>query len=462
MSGWIDSLKEIKINKELEESAAIDSLTLKAFDEKGEKNDEAKLKAALKTTEITVDGENKPLTLAKIAEEFSNFVEKGDGWKLKLIDAKSADAPTWIKNIVENPKNNDLAFFVQKLAGLISYQTAKAYTEEETEALAVGIDKTFGNQTKRALAGLKTWIENDATTEVADGKTFEWKFVQKAFLEWLISDKKDDKEKNTILAKYNLQYVDGQIMPLDDYKFIDPNSNNYAVEKPGDVNKEQDANTENTDTKDKEKEQGQVQGAKVENTEEVQDNNDTIFNDFAWIEEIINYIDPEIKNPIPEDITGTIVEKDKKYIYWDMNIILGAQGQWILSPIKQCTSLKKKDLLKELSSASTIELPVGTTLEESLKLATLINYVARFFSGKQTGTDELADIEAGKVTWNLIEDSNPFYIRNNRLYFSDNWSRDDYDIISRSNLNLMTPGASLEDLAKLFINRVNYTFDNDD
>jgi hypothetical protein len=44
---------------------------------------------------------------------------------------------------------------------LIAYQTAKAYTENELEAIDVKEDKAFGNQTKRALAGLKNWIESE-------------------------------------------------------------------------------------------------------------------------------------------------------------------------------------------------------------------------------------------------------------------------------------------------------------
>jgi len=37
------------------------------------------------------------------------------------------------------------------------------------------------------------------------------------------------------LAKYNLQYVDGQIQPKDGYEFVDPYSSNYAVKVKGAV-----------------------------------------------------------------------------------------------------------------------------------------------------------------------------------------------------------------------------------
>jgi len=44
-----------------------------------------------------------------------------------------------------------LAFLVQKLAGLIEYQTASLYTNRDINVKVVTIDKTLGNQTKRAL-----------------------------------------------------------------------------------------------------------------------------------------------------------------------------------------------------------------------------------------------------------------------------------------------------------------------
>ncbi|MEI6672638.1 MAG: hypothetical protein WCL02_04865 [bacterium] len=37
-------------------------------------------------------------------------------------------------------------------------------TEKYNLAETVKDDKVFGNQTRRALAGLKTWIESDNTT----------------------------------------------------------------------------------------------------------------------------------------------------------------------------------------------------------------------------------------------------------------------------------------------------------
>jgi len=80
---------------------------------------------------------------------------------LKLKEQNQDNTPAWIQYIIENPQNNDLAYFIQKLSALIEYQTAKAYTADELTAVKVSLDKTFGNQTRRALMGLKSWIESE-------------------------------------------------------------------------------------------------------------------------------------------------------------------------------------------------------------------------------------------------------------------------------------------------------------
>lgn len=244
------------------ESSEITKLTVDSFDKDTKKDNTEEMKDALKTTQINVITSSPgvipetktSLSLWDIATQFDQYVERGEGWKLKIKEWKT-DTPEWIKYIVENPKNNDLAYVVQKLAGLIEYQTARFYTDVDIKIDTVKEDKTFGNQTRRALAGLKNWIEDTATTEVANSKTYEWKYIAKMFLEGLISDAKNDKEKNTALKKYNLQYKWKTIMPLDTYEFIDPNSNNYAVVKS---NTKSEVTSDETQTKENSK------GEKVE------------------------------------------------------------------------------------------------------------------------------------------------------------------------------------------------------
>ncbi len=237
-------LKEIEIGNTLEdqELSLIKDLEVKAFDVDANVEDIKEFKENLKTTKINVitsaSGETETKeekTLWEIAEQFDQYVEKGEWWKLKIKEG-STNTPAWITYIIDNPKNNDLAYLVQKLAWLILYKTAKAYTEEEIDAVDVSIDKTFGNQTRRALAGLKAWIENEWDYKsVAEWTTYTGKYLDKSFVEWVVSTQTTDQEKNTALIKYNLQYKDGEIQPKDGYEFIDPYSNNIAVKVAGNL-----------------------------------------------------------------------------------------------------------------------------------------------------------------------------------------------------------------------------------
>jgi len=61
------------------------------------------------------------------------------------------ETPDYIKYIIANPKENDLAYFIQKISKLVDYKTARLYTETDLDADEVKEDKMFGNQTKRAL-----------------------------------------------------------------------------------------------------------------------------------------------------------------------------------------------------------------------------------------------------------------------------------------------------------------------
>lgn len=237
-------LQNIEVGNELEdkEMSLINNLKLDVFDiDKKPENNMDELKAALKNTKINVitsakDATTKTTeqkTLSEVATDFDRYVKKWDGWKLQLAEANKATAPQWIKYIVENPKNNDLAFFVQKLAGFIEYKTALEYnaTEKYNLAETVKDDKVFGNQTRRALAGLKTWIESDNTTP--DKITFLWEKAITKLIKENTKDWKIDKTAlNTALNTYHLIFDDNnRVKPIEWYRFIDLNSNNYAVGK---------------------------------------------------------------------------------------------------------------------------------------------------------------------------------------------------------------------------------------
>lgn len=235
---WAENIKNITIDKEISEAElnAINSLDLKMFKEDWAGTAED-VKTVIKDTTIKVDGIPNPMKLVDIAEQFDQYVTKGDSWKLKLKDENDANTPEWIKNIINEPTNNDLAFFIQKLAWLIAYQTATAYTDTELNAATVSIDKTFGNQTRRALTGLKSWIESEWDYKnVAEWQIYTGKYLDKSFVEWVVSTQTTNETKNTVLAKYNLQYKEGKIQPKAGYMFADPYSNNLAVvEWSGDV-----------------------------------------------------------------------------------------------------------------------------------------------------------------------------------------------------------------------------------
>lgn len=264
---WAETpnLEKIEVGNILEkaESDLINGLKLEAFDKDAKKENIDEMKDVLKSTTINVitsatgavEETKEQLSLIDIATHFDQYVEKGEGWKLKIKEWKT-DTPAWITYIIENPKNNDLAYLVQKIAFLIEYKTAKKYTDDQMKIDTVKDDKVFGNHTRRALAGLKNWIEDTAsTTVVTEWKTYEWKYIAKMFLEWVISSGKTNEEKNTALVKYNLQYKDKEIMPIDWYEFIDPNSNNYAVIKGDDKDKETgstEKQNEETETKEDE------------------------------------------------------------------------------------------------------------------------------------------------------------------------------------------------------------------
>lgn len=238
-------LDSLKIDNELtaDELNLLDNLNLESFDKDKNIDNMTEMQTALKATTIEIAWEEEKLTLYNIATKFDEYVEQWEWWKLQIKDWLS-NTPSWITNIIENPKNNDLAYLIQKVAWLISYKTARQYTEKQLDAVEVTIDKTFGNQTRRALSWLKKWIENDQDYEDINAwQEYAMKYIGKQFIDWLISDKVDNKTKNDALSKYHLQYNNGEILPADWYKFIDLNSSNYAVEKEQNEDVESEAST---------------------------------------------------------------------------------------------------------------------------------------------------------------------------------------------------------------------------
>lgn len=219
-----EHLNKLDLNAELttQEIEAIDAITNNV--------DEVHLKEALASTCLTVDGAVGSHSMASLIDDFSQHVEESDGWVLKL-KATSTNTPVWITKMLGNIKNNDLAYFVQKISNLLDYKVQKWYGEAK-ENVQVSADKILGRQTKRALSWLKNWIQEDIKTQNEKKEYTRMKFVDKKFLDGLVKDATTTAAKNTILAPYHLQWSEtaSDFVALDGYERIDMYGSNYAVD----------------------------------------------------------------------------------------------------------------------------------------------------------------------------------------------------------------------------------------
>ena len=225
-----EHLDKIDLNAELtaQEIEAIDAITTNV--------DEVHLKEALASTCLTVDGQSWSKSMSTLIEEFSTYVEGEAWWWMLKVKDGSTDTPAWITKMLSNIKNNDLAYFIQKVSNLLDYKVQKWYGGLQ-ENLTVSLDKTLGKQTKRALDWLKNWIHEDVKTQDDNMEYVREKFVDKKFLDELVKDATTIDAKNTILKKYNLQWdeTNNNFVALDGYKRIDMYGSNYAVESSSDV-----------------------------------------------------------------------------------------------------------------------------------------------------------------------------------------------------------------------------------
>lgn len=63
-----------------------------------------------------------------------------------------------------NEKESSLAHLIQKASNFAKVEAQKGYGQESDKLVGIGVDSILGNQTRRALSGLKSWIESDLTT----------------------------------------------------------------------------------------------------------------------------------------------------------------------------------------------------------------------------------------------------------------------------------------------------------
>jgi hypothetical protein len=187
------------------EKEAIDNLTSK----ENNSIDPIHLQNALQNTDISVQWEKMKFSI--MVNTFDKYIQATDDRKLSLKDDAS-DIPERVKNMVNSPKDNDLAYFIQKISQFINYNVAKGYGNRSDLVDVVRIDSILGKQTHRALAWLKNWVENNSEAPV---------FITMRELNEL-------KDNNKLPE--GIEYKDGDYVAKDGYKRIDPYGNNYAVQ----------------------------------------------------------------------------------------------------------------------------------------------------------------------------------------------------------------------------------------
>jgi hypothetical protein len=118
---------------------------------------------------ITIGNGDK--SLKEVADDFTQHImQDEDTWKVK----EKADLPeekTYLEQFL-NQKNSSLAFLIQKTANFISLEAQRGYGANKNVIESIGEDKILGNQTRRALEGLKSWIENSNALTFDESKPY--------------------------------------------------------------------------------------------------------------------------------------------------------------------------------------------------------------------------------------------------------------------------------------------------
>jgi len=217
-------------NKE-EEFADIDAL----FWAEGKINqlDDAKkndaLKYALKGAKIKM--RQKEISVIKIAELFWKYVSQdGNWWRLTLSEIPAGDDKKYeedLKTLVSSPKQSPLAYLIQKTSNFAKIQAENGYGRE-TEAnklREIREDKALGNQTRRALAWLRSWvewwkIEDEKIPALEVGDVLNLQYISKETMDAI-----KEKSKNKDVKKLwdDLGKEDSK------YEYRVPGTNNYAL-----------------------------------------------------------------------------------------------------------------------------------------------------------------------------------------------------------------------------------------
>ena len=125
------------------------------------------LKYALKDAKIKMWAEDNSIDISimEIANLFWKYVEQDNGGRRlkvkEITDANDKDFQGVLQELVSSPKQSPLAYLIQITSNFAKIQAENWYGRE-TEAnrlREIKEDKALGNQTRRALAWLKSWVE---------------------------------------------------------------------------------------------------------------------------------------------------------------------------------------------------------------------------------------------------------------------------------------------------------------
>lgn len=112
--------------------------------------------------------------------------QDGNSWKVKAKEGLPEDKQ--YLNQFLNEKNSSLAYLIQKTANFIHYEASRGYGANHNVVERIAEDKILGNQTRRSLEGLKSWIEKTNTLSFDENKEYKaedikkMKFISKDFV----------------------------------------------------------------------------------------------------------------------------------------------------------------------------------------------------------------------------------------------------------------------------------------
>jgi len=183
----------------------------------------------------------------EIAEDFDFFIkQEGDSRRLKVEHFEFSGNPTFVteSNTLPaakahlqqflNQSNSALAYLIQRTANFIHFEAARGYGTHTNRVDKIQDDAVFGNQTKRALAGLKNWIEssheqNIEKSSYTEQDILKMDFVSNGFLTSL------EQNHSQLFNKFWTRRQGGGFNAAEGYRLVQDWSNNYAIEKVGHV-----------------------------------------------------------------------------------------------------------------------------------------------------------------------------------------------------------------------------------